>query len=99
MQIATWNVNSIRARQERVLAWLATQRPTVLCLQETKVIDDAFPRAAFEALGYHVTVSGQRTYNGVAILSRPPPITVARAFADGEEEQEARFLTASVSGV
>ncbi len=99
MQIATWNVNSVRARKERVLAWLVVQQPDVLCLQETKVTDDAFPRADFEALGYHVTVSGQRTYNGVAILSRTPPITVARAFADGEGEQEARFLTASVSGV
>ncbi len=99
MQIATWNVNSVRARKERVLAWLVVQQPDVLCLQETKVTDDAFPRADFEALGYHVTVSGQRTYNGVAILSRTPPVDVVRAFADGEEEREARLLTASVSGV
>ena len=99
MQIATWNVNSIRARQERVLAWLAAQRPTVLCLQETKVIDDAFPRAAFEALGYHVTVSGQRTYNGVAILSRPPPVDVVRHFEDGDEEAAARFLAVKVEDV
>jgi exonuclease III len=70
MQIATWNVNSIRVRQERVLAWLAAQHPTVLCLQETKVPDDAFPRAAFEAAGYHVTAAGQQSYNGVALLSR-----------------------------
>jgi exodeoxyribonuclease-3 len=99
LQIATWNVNSIRARKERVLAWLVAQQPEVLCLQETKVTDDAFPRADFEALGYHVTISGQRTYNGVAILSRTSPVEVVRAFADSEEEREARFLTASVSGI
>src|SRR5262249_49165974 len=85
-------------RKERVLAWLVAQQPDVLCLQETKVTDDAFPRADFEALGYHVTVSGQRTYNGVAILSRTSPVGVVRAFADGEEGQEARFLTGGVAG-
>lgn len=61
--------------------------------------DDAFPSAEFEALGYHVIVSGQRTYNGVAILSRTPPAEVVRKFDDGEEEHEARFLSARVSGV
>jgi exodeoxyribonuclease III len=99
VQIATWNVNSIRARQERVLAWLAVQRPTVLCLQETKVPDDAFPQAAFEAAGYHVTAAGQRSYNGVAILSRTPPVHVVRQFGDGEDESAARFLSANIEGV
>ncbi|MGH7965132.1 MAG: exodeoxyribonuclease III [Candidatus Binatia bacterium] len=99
MQIVTWNVNSIRARKERVLAWLTAQQPDIVCLQETKVIDDTFPRADFEALGYHVTVCGQRTYNGVAILSRAAPMDVVRRFDDGEEEREARFLTASVGEV
>lgn len=99
MQIVTWNVNSIRARKARAIAWLAAQRPDVVCLQETKVTDDAFPRAEFEALGYHVTVSGQRTYNGVAILSRAAPLDAVRQFDDGEEEGEARFLTASVEGI
>jgi exodeoxyribonuclease-3 len=99
MQIATWNVNSIRARKDRVLSWLTTHRPTVLCLQETKVTDDAFPREDFEAVGYHVTASGQRTYNGVAILSQTAPLDVARRFDDGEEEPDARFLAASVEGV
>src|SRR5919197_4581186 len=99
MQIITWNVNSIRARKERVLAWLAAQQPDVVCLQETKVTDAAFPRTDFEALGYHVSVSGQPTYNGVAILSRTPPLEVVHKFDDGEEEPEARFLTASVDRV
>jgi len=96
VQIATWNVNSIRARKERVLAWLAAQQPDVVCLQETKVTDDAFPWADFEALGYQVIVAGQPTYNGVAILSRTPPVDVVRGFDDGEDEREARFLAATV---
>jgi exodeoxyribonuclease-3 len=99
VQIATWNVNSIRARKERAIAWLAAHKPDIVCLQETKVTDDAFPRAEFEALDYYVTVSGQRTYNGVAILSHTPPVDVVRQFDDGEEEKEARFLTASIEGV
>jgi exodeoxyribonuclease-3 len=99
VQIATWNVNSIRARQKRVLAWLAVYRPTVLCLQETKVPDAAFPYAAFEAAGYHVTACGQRSYNGVALLSLSPPVDVIRQFGDGEEESAARFLSASIKGV
>ena len=99
VQIATWNVNSIRARQERVLAWLAAQHPTVLCLQETKVPDAAFPRADFEAAGYHVTANGQRSYNGVALLSRTPPVDVVHQFGDGEEESAARFLSASIEGM
>jgi exodeoxyribonuclease-3 len=99
LQIVTWNVNSIRARKERVLAWVVAQQPDVLCLQETKVTDDVFPRADFEALGYHVTVFGQRTYNGVAILSRTSPVEVVHTFADGEEEREARFLAASIAGI
>ena len=99
MQIVTWNVNSIRARKERVLAWLAVQQPEVVCLQETKVTDDAFPRADFEALGYQVSVAGQPTYNGVAILSRTAPLDIRRGFDDGEEEREARFLSATVAEV
>ena len=99
MQLVTWNVNSIRARHERVLAWLAAQRPTVLCLQETKVTDEAFPRQAFEAAGYHVTTTGQRTYNGVALLSLAPPQDIVRQFADGEDESAARFLAATIEGV
>lgn len=99
MQLATWNVNSVRARKERVLAWLTTHQPDILCLQETKVTDDVFPRADFEALNYHIVAAGQRTYNGVAILSRAAPTDVARRFDDGEDEAEARFLTARIEGV
>ncbi len=70
MKIATWNVNSIRSRLEHVCQWLDSQPVDVLCLQETKVIDQDFPQAAFEALGYQVYISGQKSYNGVALLSR-----------------------------
>ena len=72
MRIATWNVNSVRTRLEQVVAWLQQERPEVLCLQETKVTDELFPRSAFEALGYQVEISGQKAYNGVAILSLLP---------------------------
>ncbi|HXG21440.1 MAG TPA: exodeoxyribonuclease III [Methylomirabilota bacterium] len=98
MRIATWNVNSIRARKERVLAWLAVAQPDILCLQETKVSDDAFPRQEFESLGYALCLSGQRTYNGVAILSRVTPEEVVRRFDDGQDEAEARFLSAFIHG-
>ena len=70
MRIATWNVNSVRTRLDQVLAWLQQERPEVLCLQETKVTDELFPREAFEGLGYATAISGQKAYNGVAILSR-----------------------------
>ena len=70
MRIATWNVNSVRTRLKQVLRWLAEEQPDLLCLQETKVEDRLFPRDAFSEAGYEATVSGQKSYNGVAILSR-----------------------------
>jgi exodeoxyribonuclease-3 len=72
MRIASWNVNSVRTRLDQVLAWLEAERPEVLCLQETKVADELFPHASFQALGYATAISGQKAYNGVAILSRLP---------------------------
>ena len=68
MKIATWNVNSIRTRLQHVVDWLIQNPIDVLCMQETKVIDDKFPRSPFEELGYHLYLSGQKSYNGVAIL-------------------------------
>lgn len=99
MRIATWNINSIRARKDRTLAWLEEHRPEVVCLQETKVSDDIFPRAEFEALGYQVTACGQKSYNGVALLSRVTPTEVVRRFDDDDEQPEARFLSARIAGV
>ena len=80
MKIATWNVNSIRTRQDIVVNWLEQTAVDVLCLQETKVIDKDFPRTRFEELGYHVYISGQKAYNGVAIFSRTPLTEVSCGF-------------------
>lgn len=99
MKLATWNVNSIRARLERVLAWTETNAPDVLCLQEIKVEDDVFPAGAFEDLGYHAVVHGQRTYNGVAILSKTPPEDPWRGLDDGVDDPQARLVGARVDGV
>ncbi|MEJ7710410.1 MAG: exodeoxyribonuclease III [Pyrinomonadaceae bacterium] len=100
MKIATWNVNSVMARLPLVLQWADLRRPDVICLQETKCIDDKFPRAQFEELGYRVEAFGQRTYNGVAILSRLPIENVTRNFPDSPaENQQSRLIAATVAGV
>ena len=69
MEIATWNVNSVRARLPRLLPWLEQRQPDVVCLQETKCLDEVFPREPIEDLGYQIETFGQKTYNGVAILA------------------------------
>jgi exodeoxyribonuclease-3 len=101
VRIATWNVNSLRMRLDQVLAWLAEERPEVLCLQETKVSDDLFPWQPIEALGYRAVFSGQKAYNGVAILSLLPMEDLRIGFegllsnvAEGEGEGEGEGLTA-----
>ena len=107
MRIATWNVNSVRTRLEQVLAWLGTERPEVLCLQETKVADELFPLAAFQALGYEAAISGQKAYNGVAILSRLPIEDVQVGFAallpDDPEApglgEQKRVISAQIAGL
>ncbi|MGL6133225.1 MAG: exodeoxyribonuclease III [Prochlorococcaceae cyanobacterium] len=107
MRIASWNVNSVRTRLSQVLAWLEREQPEVLCLQETKVDDALFPREAFEALGYSCAISGQKAYNGVAIVSRPPLADVqigldallpADAQATRLSEQK-RVISALIEGV
>jgi exodeoxyribonuclease-3 len=98
MLLATWNVNSIRARLPKVLGWIARRRPDVLCLQETKCLDEQFPRVEFEALGYRCATHGQKTYNGVALLAREEPQDVQRGLP-GEEEAGARVLAATVGGL
>jgi exodeoxyribonuclease III len=99
MKLATWNVNSITARLPLVTQWLETARPDVLCLQELKCMDEKFPTAHFAELGYKSEVFGQRTYNGVAILSRTACSNVQRGFPDAEEGAHARLLAATVEGV
>lgn len=99
MILATWNVNSIRARQQRVLAWLAERGPDVVCLQETKVVDDDFPRAEIEAAGYHAAFHGQKSYNGVAILARKPIEDVRCGFVDGGDDDQARCIAGTIDGV
>lgn len=103
MKIATWNVNSIRARLPHVIRWLDEQSPDVLCLQELKTPDEEFPRAAFEALGYACAVAGQKTYNGVAVLSRAAAADVVVGLphlpAGHELNRQRRLLAATVAGV
>src|SRR5918998_1669142 len=99
MKIATWNVNSITARLPLVLKWLESARPDVLCLQETKCTDDKFPADAFAELGYQSETFGQRTYNGVAILSRGVCQDALRGFPGDDESAHARLLAATVEGV
>lgn len=97
--IATWNVNSVRAREARLLAFLERSRPDVVCLQELKVEAAAFPIEAVMKLGYHAAVYGQKTYNGVAILAREEPADVRRGMGDGDADPQARVIEARVRGV
>jgi exodeoxyribonuclease-3 len=97
MRIATWNVNSIKQRLESAETWLNETAPDVVCLQETKCVDDAFPREAFEALGYNVAIHGQKAFNGVAILSKLPFDEVSPRLPGEEDDDHARFLEAVIS--
>lgn len=100
MLVATWNVNSLKARLPRVEEWLAQTRPDVVCLQETKLSDGAFPALAFNALGYESVHHGQGQWNGVAILSRVGVADPAFGFADGiETDDDARLVAATCDGI
>jgi len=97
--IATWNVNSIKARLDRVIAWLGDRNPDVLCLQELKTAREAFPFRELEEAGWNVAGAFQPTYNGVAILSRHPLEDVVAGMDDGEEDPQARLVAATVRGI
>lgn len=99
LRIATWNVNSLRVRLECLLPWLAQDGPDVICLQETKVTDDLFPIAVLAEAGYHAVFIGQKTYNGVALLSRLPMTDLATALPGAPPEDEKRFIAATIAGV
>lgn len=98
MKIATWNVNSLKVRLPQVLDWLRDNPVDALGIQETKLTDAAFPQAEIEAAGYHAVHNGQKTYNGVAIVSRHPLTDVSRDLPDFEDQQK-RVIAATVGGV
>jgi exodeoxyribonuclease III len=97
MHVATWNINSVKQRLPHLEAWLAERQPDIVCLQETKCTDEAFPREPLEALGYNVAVHGQKTFNGVAILSKLPFDEVTPHLPGDPEDDHARFLEAVFS--
>lgn len=100
MRVVTWNVNSLRARLDRVEEWLVEVAPDVVCLQETKLTDDAFPALSLQALGYESVHHGQGQWNGVAILSKVGIESVVSNFADGiEPDPDARIITATCGGI
>ena len=98
MKLAAWNVNSLKVRLPQLLDFLATRQPDAVCLQETKLTDDAFPAAELEAAGYRAAFSGQKTYNGVAILSRTEPGDVQIGIP-GFDDAQKRVIAATVDGV
>ena len=98
MKIASWNVNSIRVREQHVLDWLATETPDVLGLQELKMPTEDFPADTYQAAGYHAVAFGQKTYNGVALLSREAPVDLTEGIPDFADEQR-RAIAATYGDV
>lgn len=98
MKIATWNVNSLKVRLEQVLQWLAEKQPDILALQETKLTDDNFPAAAISAAGYQVVYSGQKTYNGVAVISKETANDIVTDFPNFSDPQR-RILGVTINDV
>jgi exodeoxyribonuclease III len=97
VRIASWNVNSIRQRLPHLLGWLKDAQPDVVCLQEIKCVDEAFPSLEIEALGYNVAVHGQKTFNGVAILSKHPFDEVRAGLPGDDADEQSRYLEAVIS--
>ena len=107
MLIATWNVNSVRTRLPQIINWINEVNPDILCLQETKVIDDAFPLSYFEELGYEVIIHGQKSYNGVAIISKFRIENVNKGFTNENKggrfsidiNEQKRLISADINGL
>ena len=107
MLVATWNVNSIRTRLSQIIDWINQVNPDILCLQETKVMDDSFPTEPFEKLGYSVEVYGQKSYNGVAIISKIKPENIQKGFNDFKNSKQnseifldqKRLISADINGI
>ncbi len=98
MRIATWNVNSVNARLQTVLDWFESAQPDVACLQEIKCVDEKFPREPFESMGYNVETHGQKSYNGVALLSKAPLSDVRRGLPGDDTDEHSRYIEAIVEG-
>ena len=98
MKLATFNINGIKARIDALPAWLAQAQPDVVCLQEIKSVDEAFPREGFQALGYQVETHGQKGFNGVAILSKLPLSDIRRGLPGDPEDEQARWIEAVIDG-
>jgi exodeoxyribonuclease-3 len=98
VRIATWNVNSVNARLETVLAWFREAQPDVACLQEIKCVDEKFPMLAFAELGYNVATHGQKSYNGVALVSKTPLEDVRNGLPGEDGDDHARYIEAVISG-
>ena len=99
MKIASWNINSLRRRQDRLVTWLHETSPDVVCLQETKCRDDQFPVLVLQAAGYHAAYHGEKSYNGVAILSKSPLIDVRASLCDEIDDQQARVIAGTAGSV
>src|SRR3954464_13093325 len=99
MRIVSWNINSLRKRQERLLSWLEQTKPDIVCLQETKCTDEQFPELVLRAAGYYSAFHGQKSYNGVAILARNPLELVQASMADEEVDPQARVIGATIGAV
>ena len=99
MKIASWNINSLRKRQDRLSAWLETTKPDVVCLQETKCADEQFPVLVLQAAGYHSAYHGEKSYNGVAILSKRKPCDVRASLCDQIVDPQARVIVATIDNV
>jgi len=100
MRIATWNINGIKARLEILVTWLAQEKPDIVCLQEIKTVDEGFPRAEIEALGYNIETHGQKSWNGVAILAKGrDPVETHRGLPGDPDDVQSRYIEAAIDGV
>ena len=99
MRIASWNINSLRKRQDRLFAWLESTQPDVVCLQETKCTDEQFPVLALQSAGYHSAYHGEKSYNGVAILSKKKPQDVRASLCDEVVDPQARVIAAKIDNL
>jgi exodeoxyribonuclease-3 len=99
MKVVSWNINSLRRRQDRLFAWLEATKPNIVCLQETKCPDDQFPALALQAIGYHSAYHGEKSYNGVAILSRSEPHNVRSSLCDEVTDPQARVIAATIESL